>query len=110
MEWTKTGVFMLSVLKLLNYSPTYLSILRIMRESRVNNMIKFLERQKEYKLFKIDENEVEDKKKYYLKWTTTSDKSTLFLDIVREVEDVKLKLNWKMKFPQSFIICQFFFC
>jgi hypothetical protein len=79
--------------------------------TRVNIMIKLLQKQKKFKLFKKDNLEltsIGSTDKYVLKWTTTSDQSTLFLDIVKIVDDTNSKLNWHLKFPQSFIICKKF--
>ena len=102
------GYAVLTTLKVLLYSPIYLSILRIMRISRVNEMIRFLERQKEYKIFKKISSSENGRRKHYfiLKWTSTSDQSTLFLDIVKKIDDSTSKLNWTLKFPQTFIICK----
>lgn len=110
-SWSDLSIYMLSVLQVLFYSPLYLSIIRILRISRVNNMIQLLERQSSFNIFKepnMDDVAANNTKQFVLKWTTTSDQSTLFLDIVKKIGDEKIKFNWKLKFPQSFIICKFF--
>jgi len=108
MGWSSIGYAVLTTLKVLLYSPVYLSLMRIMRISRVNELIRFLEKQKEYKLFKkvVSKDNQRRAHQYILKWTSTSDQSTLFLDMVKNIEDGTLKLNWHLKFPQTFIICK----
>lgn len=70
-------------------------------------MIQLLERQSSFNIFREEKHDPGKKsKKFVLKWTTTSDQSTLFFDIVRKTGDEKIKFNWKLKFPQSFIICK----
>jgi len=113
-RWPGVGITLLYGIRILSYSPAYLSILRIMRMTRVNIMIKMLQKQNKYNLFKKGDqlrlnNSMSSNVTYVLKWTTTSDQSTLFLDIVKVVEDTKSKMNWHLKFPQSFIICKFNF-
>ena len=48
-----------------------------------------------------------DDPRQILKWTVSSDLSTIFFDVVhvvRKDDDSKAKLNWLLKFPQSFLI------
>ena len=79
-----------------------------------NSVIELIEKQEEYQLFRSSKNkrdkskDKQAKEKYVLKWTSTSDMSTLFLDIVRvsSEEDNNLLMNWKLNFPQSFVICK----
>ena len=94
---------MLALIRILSYSPGYLSILRILMTKKKNSVIRLIEEQSKYNLFK--EQKGENKEQYYLKWTSTSDISTLFLDIVKVTEDVNVLMNWKLNFPQSFVIC-----
>lgn len=80
---------MLQITRVFFYSPIYLSIIRLMKISRVRNFMRLLEKQKSYKLFKdpnkksrhararqaLDSinNPKVPKRPYLIKWTSTSD-------------------------------------
>lgn len=103
-QWSEVLSFMLSTIKFLFYSPAHLSIIRVLKVQRSNKVIKLLDGQNQYKIF----NEPNLK----LKWTTSSDHSTLFLNLVREsINDDKNSkmMNWELTFPLSFKICKIFF-
>lgn len=74
----------------------------MLRHNRVKRFTKILSQQATYTingqgLFKRERNLV-------MKWTLTSDKSKIFLDIVDKDENELNMLNWELPFPQKFII------
>ena len=81
-------------------------VLRLVKAAKIKDVQQFIDKQEDYSIFKKSSNDGKRKPKYVLKWTCTSDKSTLFLDIVEIMVDNKIKLGWEMKFPQTFIICK----
>lgn len=103
-KWSRSSRILLSFTRIFFYSPLYLTLIRLMKISRVNNFTKILAKQDEYQIFKIKrrpnikgskklteeveksskirEGEGSKKKLFLIKWTSTSDQSTLFLDIV----------------------------
>ncbi len=98
--WSTTIKIICIVLNWVNLSPSFLFLQRLLRSSRVKRMTRVLNKQTNYKqegLFKKDRN-------YELKWTVTSDKSKLFLNIVNTDESQKNFLNWELPFPQKFLI------
>lgn len=89
------------ILNFINLSPGFLFIQRILRHQRVKRVLKLINDQQAYRGIGIKK----DKSTAVLKWTLTSDKSTLMLDVViPQPEDHNL-LNWELPFPQKFIIC-----
>lgn len=56
---------------------------------------------------KQKDQESKQKANYAIKWTCTSDQSTVFLDVVKINVDRQKKMNWEMKFPIRFVICKF---
>ena len=96
-KWSKpTRIFCL-ILNYVNLSPGYLFVQRILRHNRVKRFTKLLNQQQSFTvngigLFKRDRNLV-------LKWTLTSDKSKIFLDLVDKDESSMNMLNWELPFP-----------
>jgi len=104
LSWSSTTKIICIILHWVNLSPSFLFLQRLLRSSRVKRMTKVLNKQTNYKqegLFKKDRN-------YELKWTVTSDKSKLFLNIVNTDETQKNFLNWELPFPQKFLISSLF--
>ena len=103
-QWSEFLTFFLSIIKFLFYSPAYLSLIRVLKVQRSNKVIKLLDSQSNYKIF--------HKSYHKLKWTTSSDHSTLFLDLVEENlgKDKEQKnqniMNWELTFPLNFKICK----
>jgi hypothetical protein len=93
-----------------------------MRARRIRNFSKVIEAQHDYDLFQKkktikkrildlgEKSEKEDKNwNYVIKWTNTSDQSTIFMDFVKvNVDRLQKKMNWEMKFPIRFVICKGF--
>lgn len=91
----------LQVLRVISYSPGYLSLLRVFRISRVRNVVKLLESQKKLGIF-INYN---NQPLYLFKFTISSDLSAMYLNVVKDVSDKQRRLNWELIYPQYLDIC-----
>ena len=99
-SWNRGVRIFCFIFSYVNLSPGFLFLQRVLRINRVNRSMKVINNQANFDgvgLFKKDKN-------YQLKWTVTSDKSKLFLDIVDKEENQRNLLNWELPFPQRFII------
>lgn len=101
-KWSKLSKILCIFLETINLSPGYLFLHRIMRVNRSRAFIKLMNSQAVFQgqgIFLPNRNMA-------LKWTLTSDKSKIFLDVVTRDEDSWNVLNWELAFPQKFIICR----
>ena len=93
-EWSYSEIFSLFIMRYLSYCPTYMSLIRFYRYKKLCRIIKLVENQKEYNLFK-NYNHV-------LKWCVSNNCSVVFIEIV-ENEQLP-KFDWHFKFPLKFPI------
>lgn len=89
-------------MNIINYSPGFLFVQRILRYQRVKRVLKLLNEQQSYAKDGIRK----EKSTAVLKWTITSDKSTIIVDVVIPQPEDQNLLNWELPFPQKFIVCK----
>ena len=94
MKWSKVSTYILPIIKVVNFSPIYLFLMRVYKISVTNKMINLLERQDKFNLFYSNNNN-----KWRLMWTTSSDFNSLTFDIVNTTNDKAKLMNWNLPFP-----------
>lgn len=122
-RWSIGSIILLKIIEVFFFSPIYLSVIRLMRTRRIRSFSKVIESQNEYDIFikkkttkkkfivQGDARQKEDTSQvsssYMIKWTSSSDQSTVFMDFVKiNVDRLEKKMNWEMKFPIRFVICK----
>ena len=98
--WSKRLKIFLFIVYYISYSPLYLSLIRLYRMRVCNKLIKLIEAQGSYELF--------TKEKQILKWTTSSDYSSLFIELIdiglSDSDSHRKGLNWDFKSTVRFPI------
>ena len=123
--WGKWWVWACRICQFVNHSPAYLILQRIIRVQKANALVKVIDSQMNISVWMPDAKEQVSifKKDQHcqLKYTITSDKSKVFLDIVEKKPNQGSQLGisgskhsekekeerfdtWELPFPQKFII------
>lgn len=93
-KWSTKQIILLNICYYISFSPSYLVLLRFFRSKKASALVKLIEQQKRYVIF--------ENPNHILKWYQSSDYSTMFIEIVEDIQYPKY--DWKLKFPVKFPI------